>query len=91
MFCPTATAAPVITGMLGGSVPRLATFSLVSNFSVAIMAPVLFTLIGAHGHSAELSFINVAALISLKVVPLILGPLAVAMAIKSQFRVFTKP
>jgi hypothetical protein len=82
MFCPTATAAPVITGMLGGSVPRLATFSLVSNFSVAIMAPVLFTLIGAHGHSAELSFINVAALISLKVVPLILGPLAVAMAIK---------
>ena len=33
MFCPTATAAPVITGMLGGSVPRLATFSLVSNFS----------------------------------------------------------
>ncbi len=82
VFCPTATAAPVITGMLGGSMPRLATFSLVSNFTVAITAPLLFTLMGAHGHGAELSFIEVAGLISLKVVPLILGPLLLAMALK---------
>lgn len=82
VFCPTATAAPVITGMLGGSVPRLATFSLVSNFTVAVTAPLLFTLMGAHGHGAELSFIEVAGLISLKVVPLILGPLLLAMALK---------
>lgn len=26
VFCPTATAAPVIVGMLGGSIPRQATF-----------------------------------------------------------------
>ena len=82
VFCPTATAAPVITGMLGGSVPRLATFSLVSNFTVALTAPVLFTLMGAHGHGAELSFIEVAGLISLKVVPLILGPLLIAMVMR---------
>lgn len=82
IFCPTATAAPVITGMLGGSVPRLATFSLVSNFTVAITAPIMFTFMGAHGHGPELSFIEVAALISLKVVPLILGPLLLAMVMR---------
>lgn len=82
VFCPTATAAPVITGMLGGSVPRLATFSLVSNFTVALTAPILFTLMGAHGHGAELSFIEIAGLISLKVVPLILGPLLIAMVMR---------
>lgn len=82
VFCPTATAAPVITGMLGGSVPRLATFSLVSNFTVAMTAPILFTLMGAHGHGTELSFIEIAGLISLKVVPLILGPLLIAMVMR---------
>ena len=82
VFCPTATAAPVITGMLGGSVPRLVTYSLVSNFAVAILAPVFFTLMDSHGHSDDLSFWHVTALISLKVIPLILGPLALAQILK---------
>lgn len=83
VFCPTATAAPVITGMLGGSVPRLATFSFVSNLTVAITAPMLFTFMGAHGHGADMSFFEITGLISLKVVPLILGPLVLAMIIKA--------
>lgn len=36
IFVPTATAAPVITGMLGGSVTHVATYSLVCNLTVAI-------------------------------------------------------
>jgi BASS family bile acid:Na+ symporter len=75
VFCPTATAAPVITGMLGGSVPRLATFSIVSNIAVAILAPSLFTLLGG---SSDLSFINSTLLISVKVMPLIIAPLLLA-------------
>lgn len=82
VFCPTATAAPVITGMLGGSVPRLVTFSLVSNFTVALLAPVFFTLMDSHGHSAEFSFFQVVGLISLKVVPIILGPLVVSLLLE---------
>lgn len=83
VFCPTATAAPVITGMLGGSVPRLATFSLVSNFTVALTAPVIFTLMGAHGQGmTDMSFAETTGLISLKVVPLILGPLVLAMGMR---------
>lgn len=82
VFCPTATAAPVITGMLGGSISKLAAFSLVSNFAVALLAPALFSYIGAHGHGNDLSFFYVTGLISLKVVPIILGPLFLAMIVE---------
>lgn len=74
IFCPTATAAPVIVGMLGGSVPRLATFSILSNLTVAILAPLLFTLIGEGG----VDFIPTVLTISSKVIPLIIAPLIVA-------------
>lgn len=76
IFCPTATAAPVITGMLGGSVPRLATFSIISNITVAVLAPVFFTLMGT---DAEIPFFDALTTISLKVMPLILLPLLLAL------------
>lgn len=76
VFCPTATAAPVITGMLGGSVPRLATFSIISNITVAFLAPLLFTMMGTE---AQIPFTESLRLIAIKVVPLIVLPLAVAL------------
>lgn len=77
LFCPTATAAPVITGMLGGSVPRLATFSIVSNITVALLAPLLFTQMAATGN-AGLDIITTSMTIGAKVAPLIIVPLALA-------------
>ena len=77
VFCPTATAAPVITGMLGGSVPRLAAFSIVSNVCVAILAPLLFTMMGSE---ADITFADSVTLIATKVVPLIILPLFTALA-----------
>ena len=74
VFCPTATAAPVIVGMLGGSVPRLATFSIVSNLTVALLAPLILTLIGAE----QVEFLPTFLAIAVKVIPLIVGPLIVA-------------
>ena len=79
IFCPTATAAPVITGMLGGSVARLATFSIVSNVSVAVLAPVLFTLMGS---DSGLGFVESLTLIATRVVPLIILPLFTALAMR---------
>lgn len=76
VFCPTATAAPVITGMLGGSVPRLATFSIISNLTVAILAPIFFTLMGARG---SVPFVATLSTISLKVMPMIILPLLLAL------------
>ncbi|MDE7111270.1 MAG: transporter [Muribaculaceae bacterium] len=74
VFCPTATAAPVIVGLLGGSVPRLATFSILSNMVVALLAPPIFTLIGTDGVEFMPTFLTIAA----KVIPLIVGPLVLA-------------
>ncbi|CCX48839.1 putative uncharacterized protein [Bacteroides sp. CAG:927] len=74
VFCPTATAAPVITGMLGGSVPRLATFSIVSNMTVAALAPILFSLMG----NTDVAFFGALRYIAANVVPLIVLPLAAA-------------
>mgnify|MGYP001661286703 CR=1 FL=1 len=79
VFCPTATAAPVVTGMLGGSVPRLATFSIISNVTVAILAPLLFTLMGSE---ATLTFTESFLTISGKVIPLIILPLFSALALR---------
>lgn len=78
IFCPTATAAPVVTGMLGGSVERLVAYSLVSNVAVALVAPVAFTVIGG----SEVGLINASATIAAKVAPLILLPLVMALAMR---------
>lgn len=78
VFCPTATAAPVITGMLGGNIQRLVTYSLISNAAVALLAPVFFAMMG----ESDLSLLEGSMSIARKVVPLILAPLAVAVLIK---------
>ena len=83
-FCPTATAAPVITGLLGGSVPRVATFSLLSHVSIAFLTPVLLSWIsGGEGASGqEFAFGDSIYQISVTVMPLILGPLIVALMLQ---------
>ncbi len=45
VFMPTATAAAVITGKLGGSISELTTYTLLTNLLTAILAPALFPLI----------------------------------------------
>ena len=73
VFCPTATAAPVVTGMLGGDVAKVATYSIFINIAVAVTAPLLFIWVGASGGS--LSFIEELCSIAGRVAPLIVLPL----------------
>lgn len=77
VLCPTATAAPVITGMLGGSIGRVAVYSLFSHISVAFLAPVLLTWIGGDA-AGGIGFAESLLAIARGVLPLILGPLAIA-------------
>lgn len=78
VFCPTATAAPVITQMLGGSLPRLVSYSLVSNAAVALLAPALFSYMGG----SDIPFVEAMFSIAGNVVPLILAPLAIAVLLQ---------
>lgn len=77
MLCPTATAAPVITGMLGGSIATLVAISLLSNLGAALAAPPFFAFIGAQS-GVDISFADAFLTIAVKVGPLILCPIAVA-------------
>lgn len=79
VFCPTATAAPVITGMLGGKIERTATYSLLSNLVVAITAPVILAYMG---EGNDMNLLASSQRIAINVLPLILGPLIVAILMK---------
>lgn len=79
VLCPTATAAPVVTGMLGGSIPRVAAFSVISNLSVALLAPLLFTWVGGNG--GNLSFGREFMSIAMKVAPMIVLPMLLAFSL----------
>lgn len=78
IFCPTATAAPVITGMLGGSIARVATFSIFSNIAVALTAPLLFSMMGADA----LGFVDNTLAIAMRVMPMIFIPLILAFILR---------
>lgn len=81
-FIPTATAAPVITSMLGGSISKVATYSLLCNAVVAISGPLIFAAIGEH---PEMSFFESFKLILLQVFPLIVAPLVLALILRYAF------
>lgn len=78
VFCPTATAAPVVTGMLGGSVIKLIAYSLVSNVTVAVTAPCLLAWIGP----GDIDIMATTVSIMQQVAPLILLPLVVALVMR---------
>ena len=71
LLMPTATAAPIIAGKLGGSIQNLTTFTLLSNFTTAIIVPVFFPVVNP---AAEMGFWMAAFLIVRKVGPLLMGP-----------------
>lgn len=77
-FMPTATAAPVITGMLGGSITKIATYSLLSNLIVAIAAPSCLSFIRGNGIDFMESFATICA----EVIPLLLIPFVTAILLK---------
>lgn len=78
-FISTATAAPVITSMLGGSISKVATFSLLSNAMVALVGPIVLAGLGDH---PEISFTDSFLLILKQVFPLILLPLVLALLMR---------
>lgn len=83
IFVPTATAAPVITGMLGGSITRVATYSLVCNLVVATVGPVVLAAIGNH---PELTFTESFYKICSAVFPLLITPIILAFVLKYTWR-----
>lgn len=78
VFIPTATAAPVITSMLGGDISRVATFSLLCNIFVAVTGPVVLAAVGDH---SDYTFLHSLGLIMARVLPLLILPIVCAIAV----------
>ncbi len=77
LLAPTATAAPVIAGMLKGNVASLTAYSLISNLTVALFAPLFFSYIGYN----ELPFVTSVIEISRRVAFLLIIPFVAALLI----------
>jgi len=75
VMAPTATSAAVITGMLGGNVAFLTTYTLISSIAVVFVSPEVFSFVETHSDVPFFeSFIFIAKqLILLLVVPLLIA------------------
>ena len=90
MLCfmmPTATAAPIIAGKMGGSIQNLTTFTLLSNFATTLIVPAVFPLVNP---LAEKSFWPAFTLILSHITPLLLGPFFAAWLLRIIYQKRTK-
>ena len=86
MLCfimPTATAAPIIAGKMGGSIQNLTTFTLLSNFATTLIVPAVFPLVNP---LAEKTFWPAFVLILSHITPLLLGPFLLAWLVRLVFQ-----
>ncbi len=79
VLCPTATAAPVVTGLLGGSIARVASYSIVCNITMAIFAPFFFVVANPQSH---VDFFAASLGIASRLAPMIFAPLLAAFALR---------
>ncbi len=80
VLAPTATSAVVITGMLGGNMASVTTYSLLSNMMVALSAPVFFSLLGSN---PGMSFLDELYMISKQVLVLLIVPFIVSTILRA--------
>lgn len=82
ILAPTATSAIVITGMLGGNMISLASYTLLSNMAVVISAPIIFVMTGYDG---GISFFDSSFIIFKRVFLILLLPFLVSMLLRKVF------
>ncbi len=80
ILAPTATAAVVIGALLGGRVEVIVSYTVLINCVVAVVAPLMFTYIGAVGET--MSFFALLVAILRRVMPILLLPLIVALILR---------
>ena len=78
VICPTATAAAVVAGKLGGKIETVASYTLFVNITVAIVAPLLFPLMNG-GEEVALGALSIKILA--KIVPLLIFPFLIIVII----------
>ena len=79
MICPTATAAAVVTGKLGGDIPGITAYTILINLATAVLVPVFVPFI----HPTEgISFFTASSMILAKVFPMLIAPCLLAFLVR---------
>lgn len=76
VICPTASAAPVVTEKLGGSIASLTVYTIIANVVTAIIIPLLFPVVEK---GADITFSMAFVMILKRVVTVLLLPLCLAL------------
>ena len=79
VICPGASAAPVVTGKLGGDLETMTSYVFLSNIVTVVAVPVVFPLID---HSVDINFWAAFAMILYKVFLVLVLPLLAAYLVK---------
>lgn len=79
VLMPSATAAPIIAGKLGGNVLNLTAYTLLSNALTAVLVPLLFPLVHA---GVDMPFVESFVLILKRISPLLIGPFVLAWVLR---------
>ena len=87
VIMPTATAAPIIAGKLGGSIQNLTTFSLLSNIATAVIVPAFLPVVHTE---AGIEFVAAMLLILRRVTPMLLGPFVAAWLLRLVYEWYYK-
>lgn len=80
LVCPTATAAAVVTGKLGGDMAGLTTYTILVNLVVAVLIPAVVSLVNP---DASLGFWTSFVMIISKVFPLLICPFILALLVRA--------
>ena len=80
MICPTATAAAVVTGRLGGNQATLVSYTIMINLAAAVAVPVVVPLVHTGEH---MEFMPALWAILVKVFPLLICPLFLASIVRN--------
>ena len=95
MICPTATAAAVVTYKLGGNTATLTAYTILINFAVSLVVPLTVPLLHTAVHVdapavfPTAPFLNYSLYIIIKVFPLLIGPLVLAVVARKLCPRFT--
>lgn len=81
LICPTAAAASVITGKLGGNESSLTTYTLISNTTAAVAIPIIFPLLQSNGQGLS-NFTQDFYAVSVRIFPMLVLPLICAFALR---------
>lgn len=87
VIMPTATAAPIIAGKLGGSIQNLTTFTLLSNIATAVIVPAFFPVVHTE---AGIEFVAAMLMILRRVTPMLLGPFVAAWLLRLVYEWYYK-